>query len=63
MHDPYVGKETLKEVLEGTEVIFIAVNHTEYQNLKLDDLKRYSKEGCIVVDIWNVLKKKMIFQI
>ncbi len=71
LHDPFVSDYPYQEIekdvykaLKGAEVIFIAVDHTEYKNLDIKKVKRIASKNCIVCDVWNVLKTgKIIFKL
>jgi UDP-N-acetyl-D-mannosaminuronic acid dehydrogenase len=56
MHDPYVpGLETdLGDVLGDADVVFVAINHSEYKEIGLQRLQQMVKPGCLICDIWNV---------
>ncbi len=56
IHDPNVpGMETdLEDVLRDADVVFVAINHTEYKQIGLPTLQQMVKPGCLICDIWNV---------
>lgn len=63
-HDPYLEGESLDSVLSDSGVVFLAVDHTDYQTLDENYLKRHVKPNCLVVDIWNHFKRdKIIFEV
>jgi UDP-N-acetyl-D-mannosaminuronic acid dehydrogenase len=64
MHDPLVKSESLESVLSNAGIVFVAMNHTLYQNLGLDYLRGVVKPDCTIVDIWNIFKNpKTIFNL
>lgn len=54
VYDPHVnGTSTLSEVLENPEIVVLATNHKEFQNI-VEDIK---KSGCkLVYDVWSMYK-------
>jgi UDP-N-acetyl-D-mannosaminuronic acid dehydrogenase len=53
VHDPYVKSTSLNDFIHKVDVVFVCVNHEIYKsnNKKVYDVL---KEGCYIVDIWNV---------
>jgi UDP-N-acetyl-D-mannosaminuronic acid dehydrogenase len=45
----------LCDIIKNTEIIFIAINHSEFYNLNIDIFK-----GKSVIDIWGILKRNLI---
>lgn len=56
-HDPYIKPKDIREVVSDADVIFVATNHSIYDNL---DFNSIAKEGAVVVDVWNSSKKDEI---
>ena len=52
IHDPYVtGTLSLKEVLQDSEIIIIATNHKEFDNIASD----INSSNCdIIYDVWGI---------
>lgn len=71
LHDPYILEYELQkiekdvyEAIKGSEVIFVAVNHTEYKNLDIKKVKRLAAKNCYICDVWNVFNTgKIIFKL
>lgn len=54
-HDPYIDSSPLEEALYGADVVVIAMNHSSFKNLTLDDIAKVANKKCVVCDIWNLL--------
>jgi len=56
MHDPHIkGLDgSLKQVLPGADLVFVATNHSVYQRIGLTELRRLVGQDCVVSDIWNI---------
>lgn len=71
LHDPFVSEYQYQEIekdvykaLKGAEIIFIAVDHSQYKKLDIKKVKRIASKNCIVCDVWNVLNTgKIIFKL
>lgn len=63
LHDPFVEQKPLADVLHDADVVLFAMNHDAYSALTVDQLKQYVKKGCIVCDIWNLLKTGKVLSI
>lgn len=71
LHDPYlkdyinqpIEKDVYKALLRA-DVIFIAVNHKQFERLNIARIKKIVKKNCIVCDIWNVFKTgKIVYRL
>lgn len=65
-HDPLVkefnGK--VEDVIKDADVIIVGINHSAYEKLSLEEIKKLAKKDCLVCDIWNVFgKKKIIYSL
>lgn len=60
-HDPYLKKKNLKKVLNGADLVVLAVNHDDYKKITLPKLKADVGVKSLVCDIWNVLSSGKIF--
>lgn len=47
---------SIDDVIENSDIIFVAMNHSEYYNIDLNKLK-----GKLIIDIWNIYKKNLVF--
>ena len=56
MHDPHIrGLDgDLKEVLAGADLVFVATNHSAYQDLGLQAVRDMVGGDALVCDIWNI---------
>lgn len=54
-HDPFVESYTLEESLDKADIVIIAMNHSAYKQITLEDLKTKVNKNCVICDIWNVL--------
>lgn len=71
LHDPYIKNYVNQEVqldvykaIEGADLIFVATNHKEYQNLDISKVKKFVKKKCLICDVWNVMGTgKIIFRL
>jgi UDP-N-acetyl-D-mannosaminuronic acid dehydrogenase len=70
IHEPHInGKldglfdnESLNSVLENSEIIFVAVNHTSFKK-NFESIYNAAKKNCVFVDFWNVSgKNKILFE-
>lgn len=50
--------KTILDVIENSEIIFIAVNHSDYEFLKNEYSTTFKNK--IVVDCWNILDKNLV---
>ncbi|RLG10644.1 nucleotide sugar dehydrogenase [Candidatus Pacearchaeota archaeon] len=65
LHDPYI-KESLKvtEVLKDADVVMVATNHSFYEDLGLEGIRKYSKKNALISDVWNIFKTgKILFEL
>jgi len=55
LHDPLLPYASRDEALRGADAIFLAMNHSAFDDLTLDGLRRLAKPAAVVSDIWNIL--------
>ena len=58
-HDVYTHDKNFENLLEQSDIIFIATPHDEYKK-EIHYYKKFLKDGTLIVDIWNVFKKESI---
>lgn len=66
IHDPVIRKyqADLNESLKDADVVIFAINHSEYRNLDLNELKSRVNDKCLVCDIWNLFgRNKIIYEL
>lgn len=56
IHDPFIKPEKLERKISDADVIFLATNHSAYENL---NLSKWAKPDCLVVDVWYHLNEGM----
>jgi len=61
LHDPYINSESIDKILEGADVVFIAMNHDFYRDMDKDMLKSKVKKDALICDIWNMSGLNKIF--
>ena len=61
LHDPYLSNTNLSDVLAGSDVVIVAVDHDAYKSLTKSKVKKLVGKKVVVCDIWDVLKTKKIF--
>jgi UDP-N-acetyl-D-mannosaminuronic acid dehydrogenase len=64
VHDPRVATPTatLAEALDGTEVVFLAANHSEFRDPQtLAAIAERGARDCLVVDPWNCWGAAQVF--
>ncbi len=54
LHDPFLHKCDLAEVLSHARAVMICTNHDFYQQLGLEGLRRLAPADAFVCDIWNL---------
>lgn len=55
MHDPYMKKGEIVDILSNAEVVIIAVGHSYYKNEKfLKIITDNVSSNCVIWDIWNL---------
>lgn len=55
VHDPYIpSTESLRDVLEKSEVLVFAVNHPEFKSIPLESIKNAK----VIFDCWGILDDK-----
>ena len=59
-HDPLVPSESLAEALLDADIVFLAMNHDEYRELGIAELRGYVRANTVICDIWNVLETNRI---
>ena len=62
LHDPYVPgyQNDLDEVLKEADIIFLATNHSFYNKLEFNNVKKLVSKNCVICDVWNVFKTNRI---
>ena len=68
INDPNLGEQInndytndeVNDFISKTDILYIGINHKEYRN-NIDLILSNCKEGCWVVDLWNVANKGKIF--
>ena len=55
LHDPFLGYESREAALADADAIFLAMNHSAFEDLTPARLRQIAKPGAIVCDIWNML--------
>lgn len=63
LHDPFVERKPLEDVLRGADVVLVAMNHDAYGALTPEFLNPLVADGCIVCDIWNMLGTGKVFNV
>jgi len=66
LHDPYVPgyQNDLDEILGDADLIFLATNHSYYQNLDIAKVKKLVSANCVICDVWNIFRtNKIIFTV
>lgn len=61
VHDPFLAKTDLSDVLNNASVVIFAVDHSVYKRFTVKSLRRYIGKTSYVCDIWNVLGTNKIF--
>jgi UDP-N-acetyl-D-mannosaminuronic acid dehydrogenase len=61
VHDPYLAKSNLSEVLAKADAVLIGVDHDEYKTLDKKILLSLVGKPSLVCDLWNVLGMNKIF--
>lgn len=62
LSDPFIPSEPLEEAVRGADVIFLAMNHDEYESLSLERLRSLANGDAVICDIWNIFRtNKIIF--
>ena len=59
LHDPYVPSDRFDNVVEGADVVFVAMNHKYYASQKKRIL-RLAKADAVICDIWNLFREGRI---
>lgn len=56
LHDPFISKfnVNIEKVLRNADIVVIAMNHTIYENLNKEYLKKFVNKDCIICDPWNI---------
>lgn len=63
LHDPFLKIGELDSVLEGSDVLFLAINHDYYKEIGFDYMSKLIKEEAVICDIWNIFATgKIIFR-
>ena len=62
VHDPFIEEYNvdLNHLIKDANILILAVNHEDYKNLDIDQLKNRLSEDCIICDIWNMQKSGKI---
>lgn len=68
VHEPFLGaliedkyhNHSLEDSLRDADIVFIATNHSRFED-GFDYIEQCCKEGCWIVDIWNVGHKNNAF--
>ncbi|MDX2169844.1 MAG: nucleotide sugar dehydrogenase [Deltaproteobacteria bacterium] len=55
LHDPFLPYEPLDAALRDAAVIFLSMNHSAFNSLSVESLRKIAKPNAIVCDIWNML--------
>src|SRR3989344_1816239 len=66
LHDPYVPgyQNDLDEILCDADLIFLATNHSYYQNLDIAKVKKLVSANCVICDVLNIFRtNKIIFTV
>jgi UDP-N-acetyl-D-mannosaminuronate dehydrogenase len=59
VHDPYVkGTIPLEDVLANSQILIIAVNHSQFANLE-DIINKYSNIS-LIYDVWGIINKRKL---
>jgi UDP-N-acetyl-D-mannosaminuronic acid dehydrogenase len=58
--DDRYRNHSLQEAIEGSDIVYISINHTVFSDNK-DLIIKLAKNECYFVDLWNVLTKDKIF--
>lgn len=58
-HDVYKNGLDFEETIKNADFLVIATAHNEYKK-PLDYYKKFVKEGCVFIDIWNVFEKNSV---
>lgn len=62
--DPLVRSQSMESALEGADILVVGVNHSVYEKLDLEKIKKLVSKECWVCDVWNIFgTDKIIFQI
>lgn len=56
-HDPFIDNKDIKKVLNGVDVVIIAMDHTYYSKV---EFKKIVKDDTLIMDVWNLLGKKKL---
>jgi UDP-N-acetyl-D-mannosaminuronic acid dehydrogenase len=63
LHDPILKIGELTAVLEGSDILFFAVDHDFYKEIGFDYMSKLIKKDAIICDVWNILGRgKIIFR-
>jgi len=63
LHDPILKIGDLSAVLEGSDILFFAVDHDFYRERGFGYMSKLIKKDAIICDIWNIMGKgKIIFR-
>jgi UDP-N-acetyl-D-mannosaminuronic acid dehydrogenase len=56
LHDPHIAglDADLASVLQGSDLVFVATNHSAYGTIGLHRLREMVGGDCVVCDIWNI---------
>ena len=60
LHDPLLPFAPRDAALRDADAIFLAMNHSAFEDLTLDGLRRLAKPTAMVSDIWNILRTNRI---
>jgi UDP-N-acetyl-D-mannosaminuronic acid dehydrogenase len=56
LHDPLLPYRSRDEALRDADAIFLAMNHSAFDALTLEELRRLAKPDEVVSDVWNILR-------
>jgi len=60
LHDPFLPSASREDALRDADIVFLAMNHTAFEALSVDALRRLARPGAIVCDVWNLLRTQRI---
>ncbi len=60
LHDPFLPSAACDDALRDADIVFLAMNHTAFEALSVDALRRVARPGAIVCDVWNLLRTQRI---
>lgn len=62
MHDPFLASSPLEEAVAAADVIFLAMNHSAFRELKPAWLADRAAPGALLSDVWNLTGKGVTLQ-